>query len=82
MVHDGHLNKSVLNQFCFSATAMSFRGRPGRGQTRTLILVMFLFIEAVNAWPMGYADDQFEDPMSDDTPAYFKGKKIASALPD
>ena len=39
-------------------------------------LFVFLFcLNFVSPWPTGYDENEFDTPLVDDVPSYFKGKK-------
>ena len=43
---------------------------------------VFLFcLNFVSPWPTGYEEDEFEIPLEDDVPSYFKGKKNKTTSP-
>ena len=41
----------------------------------TKIFVFLFCLNFVSPWPTGYEEDEFEIPLEDDVPSYFKGKE-------
>ena len=78
------LTKMFVSLFLKQTKQKKSRDIPGYSETKKLKMVIlltkvfvFLFcLNFVSPWPTIYDEEDFETPLVDDVPSYFKGKTI------